>query len=73
MHDSVCCDSYEVIETPTDILLIMEYVGGGELFEHIVSNGKVRESFVHIWRASPRTNRCLNQKLVDSSNKSLQL
>lgn len=33
---------YEVIETETDILLIMEYVSGGELFEYIVSHGKVR-------------------------------
>jgi serine/threonine protein kinase len=33
---------YEVIETADDILLIMEYVAGGELFEYIVSHGKVR-------------------------------
>jgi serine/threonine protein kinase len=33
--------SYEVIETPTDIFMIMEYVSGGELFEYILTHGKV--------------------------------
>jgi serine/threonine protein kinase len=32
---------YEVIETPTEIFLVMEYVDGGELFEYIVSRGRV--------------------------------
>lgn len=35
---------YEVIETPTDIFMIMEYVSGGELFEYIVSNGRLSEN-----------------------------
>eukprot|EP01028_Stygiella_incarcerata_P011279 TRINITY_DN62_c0_g1_i1.p1 TRINITY_DN62_c0_g1~~TRINITY_DN62_c0_g1_i1.p1 ORF type:complete len:508 (-),score=123.69 TRINITY_DN62_c0_g1_i1:259-1782(-) len=34
---------YEVIETMTDIFLIMEYVSGGELFDYIVSRGKLTE------------------------------
>eukprot|EP01132_Coremiostelium_polycephalum_P005957 gene5957-7420_t len=34
---------YEVIETPTDILMVMEYVTGGELFDYIVRNGKLPE------------------------------
>jgi len=34
---------YQVIETPTDIFLIMEYVSGGELFDYIVSKGRVCE------------------------------
>lgn len=34
---------YEVIETTTDIFMIMEYVPGGELFDYIVSNGKLSE------------------------------
>ncbi|EGG21468.1 putative protein serine/threonine kinase [Cavenderia fasciculata] len=34
---------YEVIETPTDIFMIIEYVTGGELFEYIVKNGKLSE------------------------------
>ena len=32
---------YEVIETPTDIFMVMEYVPGGELFDYIVRHGKV--------------------------------
>ncbi len=32
---------YEVIETPTEIFLVMEYVDGGELFDYIVSRGRV--------------------------------
>eukprot|EP00123_Amoebidium_parasiticum_P006478 comp17419_c0_seq1/m.16801 comp17419_c0_seq1/g.16801 ORF comp17419_c0_seq1/g.16801 comp17419_c0_seq1/m.16801 type:complete len:520 (-) comp17419_c0_seq1:238-1797(-) len=34
---------YEVISTPTDIFLVMEYVSGGELFEYIVKHGKLSE------------------------------
>eukprot|EP01118_Nematostelium_gracile_P012252 TRINITY_DN4444_c0_g1_i3.p1 TRINITY_DN4444_c0_g1~~TRINITY_DN4444_c0_g1_i3.p1 ORF type:complete len:170 (+),score=26.28 TRINITY_DN4444_c0_g1_i3:51-512(+) len=34
---------YDVIETPTDIFMIMEYVPGGELFDYIVSHGKLSE------------------------------
>ena len=30
-----------MISTPTDIFMVMEYVGGGELFEYIVKHGKV--------------------------------
>jgi 5'-AMP-activated protein kinase catalytic alpha subunit len=32
---------YEVIDTVTDIFVVMEYVPGGELFDYIVSKGKV--------------------------------
>lgn len=32
---------YEVIDTPTDIFLVMEYVSGGELFDYIVRRGRV--------------------------------
>ena len=32
---------YEVIDTPSDIFLVMEYVPGGELFEYIVRKGRV--------------------------------
>lgn len=32
---------YQVISTPTDIFMIMEYVSGGELFDYIVKHGKV--------------------------------
>lgn len=34
---------YDVIETPTDIFLVMEYASGGELFDYIVSNGRLPE------------------------------
>jgi serine/threonine protein kinase len=36
--------SYEVIDTPTDIFTVMEYVESGELFEYIVSRGKLEEN-----------------------------
>lgn len=35
-------DRYEVIDTPSDIFVVMEYVSGGELFDFIVSRGRVR-------------------------------
>lgn len=35
---------YQVISTPTDIFMIMEYVSGGELFEYIVKHGKLQEA-----------------------------
>ncbi|XP_041971512.1 5'-AMP-activated protein kinase catalytic subunit alpha-2 [Aricia agestis] len=34
---------YQVISTPTDIFMIMEYVSGGELFDYIVKKGKLQE------------------------------
>jgi serine/threonine protein kinase len=43
---SICslytCDcSYEVIYTPSDIFVVMEYVPNGELFDYIVTNRRV--------------------------------
>lgn len=35
---------YQVISTPTDIFMIMEYVSGGELFEYIVKHRKLEEN-----------------------------
>lgn len=32
---------YEVIHTPSDIFVVMEYVSGGELFDYIVQKGRV--------------------------------
>lgn len=32
---------YEVIDTPSDIFMILEYVAGGELFDYIVSKGRL--------------------------------
>ena len=34
---------YEVIGTPTDIFMVMEYVCGGELFDYIVKHGRLSE------------------------------
>nr|CAX73676.1 SNF1A/AMP-activated protein kinase [Schistosoma japonicum] len=34
---------YQVISTPTDIFMIMEYVSGGELFDFIVKSGRLSE------------------------------
>ncbi|XP_071799712.1 5'-AMP-activated protein kinase catalytic subunit alpha-2-like isoform X2 [Asterias amurensis] len=34
---------YQVISTPTDIFMVMEYVAGGELFDYIVKNGKLKD------------------------------
>lgn len=35
---------YEVITTPTDIFMIMEYLQGGELFDYLSQNGRIRQS-----------------------------
>ena len=34
----------EVIEKPRHIYLVTEFVGGGELFDHIVSHGRLSDS-----------------------------
>lgn len=34
---------YEVIETPTDIYVVMEYVKSGELFDYIVEKSRLQE------------------------------
>ncbi|XP_026404746.1 SNF1-related protein kinase catalytic subunit alpha KIN10-like [Papaver somniferum] len=34
---------YEVIETPSDINVVMEYVKSGELFDYIVEKGRLQE------------------------------
>lgn len=34
---------YEVIETPSDIFVVMEYVKSGELFDYIVEKGRLSE------------------------------
>lgn len=35
---------YEVIETPLDIYVVMEYVKSGELFDYIVEKGRLQEN-----------------------------
>jgi 5'-AMP-activated protein kinase catalytic alpha subunit len=34
---------YEIIETAKELFLIMEYANGGELFDYIVANTRVKE------------------------------
>jgi 5'-AMP-activated protein kinase catalytic alpha subunit len=34
---------FEIIETPKQLFLIMEYVSGGELFDYIVKKQKLKE------------------------------
>ncbi|CAM9257667.1 unnamed protein product [Lampetra fluviatilis] len=34
---------YQVISTPTDFFMVMEYVSGGELFDYICKNGRLSE------------------------------
>lgn len=41
-HPNVC-RLYEVIQTSTDIFLIMEFVDGGELYDYIVKQGHLKE------------------------------
>uniref|UniRef100_A0A023F1F9 non-specific serine/threonine protein kinase n=1 Tax=Triatoma infestans TaxID=30076 RepID=A0A023F1F9_TRIIF len=38
------CKLYQVIETPSNFFMIMEYCSGGELFDHIVEKSKLSES-----------------------------
>ena len=35
---------YELIDTPSDIFMVMEFVSGGELFDHIVNKLRLREA-----------------------------
>ena len=35
---------YEVIHTPTDIFMVLEYVSAGELFDYIVQKGRLSEA-----------------------------
>eukprot|EP00796_Vickermania_ingenoplastis_P012757 gene12757-8697_t len=41
-HPNIC-RLYDVIQTPTDIYLVMEYVEGGELYEYIVKKNRLPE------------------------------
>ena len=44
---------YEVIYTPTDIYMVMEFVPGGELFDFIVSNGPPHDPARRFQQRSP--------------------
>ncbi|KAJ3272708.1 hypothetical protein HDV01_005344 [Terramyces sp. JEL0728] len=34
---------YEVIDTPDELFLVMEYVSGGEIFDYLVAHGRMKE------------------------------
>ena len=40
-HINYFSPRYQVISTPSDIFMVMEYVSGGELFDYILKHGKV--------------------------------
>mmetsp|Transcript_64297 Transcript_64297/g.119493 ORF Transcript_64297/g.119493 Transcript_64297/m.119493 type:complete len:821 (-) Transcript_64297:133-2595(-) len=44
IHHPHIVQLYEIIETRRQLYLIMEYASGGELFEYIVSSGRVQEA-----------------------------
>lgn len=48
-----CVGRYQVISTPTDIFMVMEYVSGGELFDYICKNGKVMAGKLRDCLAAP--------------------
>lgn len=39
-----CCARYQVLSTPTEIMLVMEHVAGGELFDYILRHGRLSEA-----------------------------
>eukprot|EP00456_Euglypha_rotunda_P051824 TRINITY_DN41824_c0_g1_i7.p1 TRINITY_DN41824_c0_g1~~TRINITY_DN41824_c0_g1_i7.p1 ORF type:complete len:219 (+),score=33.66 TRINITY_DN41824_c0_g1_i7:144-800(+) len=39
---------YQVVDTPTDVYQVMEYVPGGELFDYIVAQGRLEEQEARI-------------------------
>lgn len=34
---------YEVIDTPKELFLILEYASGGEIFDYLVAHGRMKE------------------------------
>ena len=43
LHHPNVVQIYEIIETENDLYLVMEFVQGGELFDLIVQNQKLKE------------------------------
>lgn len=35
---------YEVMETKREVMLVLEYAGGGEVLDYIVAHGRLREN-----------------------------
>lgn len=40
---------YEVVETNTDIYVVMEFVKSGELFDYIVEKGRLQEEEARVF------------------------
>jgi serine/threonine protein kinase len=69
---------YEVIDTPADIYVVMEYVKSGELFDYIVEKGRLHEeearhffqqvAFLHITVFIPKIAQCI---VIPGSNCSM--
>ena len=43
LHHPNVVQIYEIIETEKDLYLVMEHIGGGELFDLIVQNQRLKE------------------------------
>uniref|UniRef100_A0A672PYV1 Acetyl-CoA carboxylase kinase n=1 Tax=Sinocyclocheilus grahami TaxID=75366 RepID=A0A672PYV1_SINGR len=57
---------YQVISTPTDFFMVMEYVSGGELFDYICKHGRVRiicQTFTN--KVSCRLPVCMHKHTAD--------
>ena len=57
---------YEVIDTPDDLFLILEYVNGGEIFDYLVAHGKMKEEVAkkHFRQIVEAVRYCHNLKII---------
>ena len=57
---------YEVIDTPDELYLIMEYVKGGEIFDYLVAHGKMKEDVAkkHFRQIVSAVDHCHNLKII---------
>ncbi|KAJ3392552.1 Map microtubule affinity-regulating kinase [Lobulomyces angularis] len=57
---------YEVIDTPKELYLIMEYVAGGEIFDYLVAHGKMKEKEArkHFHQIISAIDYCHNLKVI---------
>jgi MAP/microtubule affinity-regulating kinase len=57
---------YEVIDTPDELYLIMEYVKGGEIFDYLVAHGRMREDVAkkHFRQIVAAVDHCHKLKII---------
>uniref|UniRef100_A0A8C8IN00 Acetyl-CoA carboxylase kinase n=1 Tax=Oncorhynchus tshawytscha TaxID=74940 RepID=A0A8C8IN00_ONCTS len=55
---------YQVISTPTDFFMVMEYVSGGELFDYICKHGRVIYEIVFVTSVEDKEARRLFQQII---------